>query len=288
MLLLLPGAFRTLRYVSCPWNSVELYYWNTLMTLLDNHRRRQYIWLCGFQAVRSCYQLSLQSHSQINSFDRILSIEVSCSVNFSHYHWLMHCCTEDVRTYEKLRSASQESIYMVAPRVRKPTVWSRRIFALRSYLLPPNNSVPLWRRRRVDGPNLLLWRHNAVSRPLVIFPIRLDSYTQLVCVWNTLLSYPGALAQVTRQKRERYIWFLSVQSICQPRSLIWTFYFTAGLQELKSDALTKGNKEEDGTKAFYRYSLVLLSLYHELIDFRRFRVFYMACSELFDMNGGQE
>lgn len=44
-----------------------------------------------------------------------------------------------------------------------------------------------------------------------------------------------------------------------------------GLKELEHDAITKGRPAEEGTKAFYR-----------------FRVFYIACSELFNMNGGQE
>ncbi|KXN90944.1 (S)-coclaurine N-methyltransferase [Leucoagaricus sp. SymC.cos] len=45
----------------------------------------------------------------------------------------------------------------------------------------------------------------------------------------------------------------------------------AGLKELKDDAAVKGKATEEGRKAFYR-----------------FRVFYMACSELFNMNEGQE
>ncbi|EKM80592.1 hypothetical protein AGABI1DRAFT_70994 [Agaricus bisporus var. burnettii JB137-S8] len=44
-----------------------------------------------------------------------------------------------------------------------------------------------------------------------------------------------------------------------------------GLQELEQDAVAKGSSAEEGRKAFYR-----------------FRVFYMACSELFNLNGGQE
>ncbi|KAJ3851287.1 S-adenosyl-L-methionine-dependent methyltransferase [Lentinula lateritia] len=45
----------------------------------------------------------------------------------------------------------------------------------------------------------------------------------------------------------------------------------AGLQELQADAKAKGLDPTEGVKAFYR-----------------FRVFYMACSELFDFNRGQE
>ncbi|KAJ4483879.1 S-adenosyl-L-methionine-dependent methyltransferase [Lentinula aciculospora] len=44
-----------------------------------------------------------------------------------------------------------------------------------------------------------------------------------------------------------------------------------GLQELQADAKAKGQNPIEGVKAFYR-----------------FRVFYMACSELFNFNGGQE
>ncbi|KAH7911034.1 S-adenosyl-L-methionine-dependent methyltransferase [Hygrophoropsis aurantiaca] len=44
-----------------------------------------------------------------------------------------------------------------------------------------------------------------------------------------------------------------------------------GLAELEQDAEAKGLDKEEGRKAFYR-----------------FRVFYMACSELFAMNGGEE
>ncbi|KAF9064754.1 S-adenosyl-L-methionine-dependent methyltransferase [Rhodocollybia butyracea] len=45
----------------------------------------------------------------------------------------------------------------------------------------------------------------------------------------------------------------------------------AGLEELQTDAKAKGNDPMEGLKAFYR-----------------FRVFYMACSELFKFNNGQE
>ncbi|KIJ68056.1 hypothetical protein HYDPIDRAFT_126707 [Hydnomerulius pinastri MD-312] len=44
-----------------------------------------------------------------------------------------------------------------------------------------------------------------------------------------------------------------------------------GIAELEKDAESKGLSEEEGRKTFYR-----------------FRVFYMACSELFNMHGGQE
>ncbi|KAF9462429.1 S-adenosyl-L-methionine-dependent methyltransferase [Collybia nuda] len=44
-----------------------------------------------------------------------------------------------------------------------------------------------------------------------------------------------------------------------------------GLEELQRDAVEKGESPEEGTKAF-----------------NRFRVFYMACSELFNMDGGQQ
>ncbi|KIK69178.1 hypothetical protein GYMLUDRAFT_35247 [Collybiopsis luxurians FD-317 M1] len=45
----------------------------------------------------------------------------------------------------------------------------------------------------------------------------------------------------------------------------------SGLQELQVDAKAKGNDPTEGSKAFFR-----------------FRVFYMACSELFNFNSGQE
>jgi len=45
----------------------------------------------------------------------------------------------------------------------------------------------------------------------------------------------------------------------------------AGLTELENDAQAKGLSKEEGRKAFYR-----------------FRVFYIACSELFALNNGQE
>ncbi|KAG0700841.1 S-adenosyl-L-methionine-dependent methyltransferase [Suillus ampliporus] len=45
----------------------------------------------------------------------------------------------------------------------------------------------------------------------------------------------------------------------------------AGIKELEEDAVSKGLDKEEGRKAFYR-----------------FRVFYMACSELFALNGGEE
>ncbi|KAF8647071.1 hypothetical protein AX16_006906 [Volvariella volvacea WC 439] len=45
----------------------------------------------------------------------------------------------------------------------------------------------------------------------------------------------------------------------------------AGLQELQADAISKGKDVIEGTKTF-----------------NRFRVFYMACSELFNMDGGQQ
>jgi len=45
----------------------------------------------------------------------------------------------------------------------------------------------------------------------------------------------------------------------------------ARLKELETDAIAKGKSAEDGRKTFYR-----------------FRVFYMACSELFAMDGGQQ
>ncbi|KZP22043.1 S-adenosyl-L-methionine-dependent methyltransferase [Athelia psychrophila] len=45
----------------------------------------------------------------------------------------------------------------------------------------------------------------------------------------------------------------------------------AGLRELEADAVAKGLPEEEGRKAFYR-----------------FRVFYIACSEFFGLNEGQE
>lgn len=44
-----------------------------------------------------------------------------------------------------------------------------------------------------------------------------------------------------------------------------------GLKQLESDAIAKGKPAIQGTKTFYR-----------------FRVFYMACSELFNMDGGQQ
>ncbi|KAG6895446.1 hypothetical protein C0992_001182 [Termitomyces sp. T32_za158] len=43
------------------------------------------------------------------------------------------------------------------------------------------------------------------------------------------------------------------------------------LAELKSEALATGQLPSEATKTFYR-----------------FRVFYMACSELFNMDGGQQ
>jgi len=43
------------------------------------------------------------------------------------------------------------------------------------------------------------------------------------------------------------------------------------LKELKEDAVAKGREEVEGLKTFYR-----------------FRVFYMACSELFAMDGGMQ
>lgn len=45
----------------------------------------------------------------------------------------------------------------------------------------------------------------------------------------------------------------------------------AGIKELEDDAVSKGLNKEEGRKAFYR-----------------FRVFYMACSELFALHGGEE
>ncbi|KAK7473175.1 hypothetical protein VKT23_001274 [Stygiomarasmius scandens] len=45
----------------------------------------------------------------------------------------------------------------------------------------------------------------------------------------------------------------------------------AGLKELRDDAVAKGKDAIEGEKAFHR-----------------FRVFYMACSELFNFNGGEE
>ncbi|KAF8893483.1 S-adenosyl-L-methionine-dependent methyltransferase [Infundibulicybe gibba] len=44
-----------------------------------------------------------------------------------------------------------------------------------------------------------------------------------------------------------------------------------GLKELEADAVAKGKDAVEGRKAFYR-----------------FRVFYLACSELFNMDGGQQ
>ncbi|KAK0213110.1 S-adenosyl-L-methionine-dependent methyltransferase [Desarmillaria ectypa] len=46
---------------------------------------------------------------------------------------------------------------------------------------------------------------------------------------------------------------------------------TACLKKLQEDAISKGNDPIEGVKAFYR-----------------FRVFYMACSELFNMDNGQQ
>lgn len=45
----------------------------------------------------------------------------------------------------------------------------------------------------------------------------------------------------------------------------------AGLKELKEDAVAKGHDELEGVKTF-----------------NRFRVFYMACSELFGMDEGMQ
>jgi len=69
-------------------------------------------------------------------------------------------------------------------------------------------------------------------------------------------------------------WYISGQhysKTCEDWLRIQDSNRTEGLQELEQDARAKGNSAEEGRKSFYR-----------------FRVFYLACSELFNMNGGQE
>jgi len=53
--------------------------------------------------------------------------------------------------------------------------------------------------------------------------------------------------------------------------MLLKIFCIAGLKELRDDAVAKGKDAIEGEKAFHR-----------------FRVFYMACSELFNFNGGEE
>jgi len=74
-----------------------------------------------------------------------------------------------------------------------------------------------------------------------------------------------------------------------PSSLYYepTLPVLEGLQELEQDAVAKGNAPIESRKVFYRRA----ASYPDIATtdhFHRFRVFYMACSELFQMNGGQE
>ena len=61
----------------------------------------------------------------------------------------------------------------------------------------------------------------------------------------------------------------------------------AGLEILERNAEAQGMPAKEGRKAFMRYA-ISAALCHNLNVAVRFRVFYMACSELFNMNGGEE
>lgn len=62
-----------------------------------------------------------------------------------------------------------------------------------------------------------------------------------------------------------------------------------GILELENDAEQKGLNRKEGRKAFYRYaSHSSRSGTHLMSVGDRFRVFYMACAELFGLNKGEE
>lgn len=64
---------------------------------------------------------------------------------------------------------------------------------------------------------------------------------------------------------------------------------TVGIRRLETDAASKGVGAEEGRKMFYRYVLHLLCCSRFNNDSTNsFRVFYMACAEIFAMKGGEE
>ena len=60
-----------------------------------------------------------------------------------------------------------------------------------------------------------------------------------------------------------------------------------GIIELEKEAKLQGLDKEHGKKMFYR-SVSGMSPRATRLTVIRFRVFYMACAELFGLNGGDE
>ena len=64
-----------------------------------------------------------------------------------------------------------------------------------------------------------------------------------------------------------------------------------GLKDLEKDAERKGYAAIEGEKTFHRYVDGLFTFFQRNLEWGlaiRFRVFYMACSELFGMDGGEQ
>ncbi|EDR11932.1 uncharacterized protein LACBIDRAFT_313901 [Laccaria bicolor S238N-H82] len=186
-------------------------------------------------------------------FDRILSIEVRCVLNVSHQSIPSHVTKqmfEHMKNYEAL--------------FKKVSTW-----------LKPKSP-----KEETSAPNDTLLDESLLF--IHIFCHRTSPYHFVEDDgWMAKNFFSGG----TMPSHDLFLYFQNDLSLIRSWYLPGTHYSRTledwlclqdsnrkeGLKQLESDAIAKGKPAIQGTKTFYR-----------------FRVFYMACSELFNMDGGQQ